>query len=157
MDDEFWQLFPNATRSNSSKTSEKDGNYNCIAWAAERGPDEQEWWWPDPDEKKFEFLGYTWPPNVSREVNVESFIEAFQALGYGPCSDGSRESGWQKVVVYVDADNIPTHMARQLPDGRWTSKMGKNVDIIHATVEVLEGDEYGKATQYLRRRNSDYY
>ena len=149
------QDFPNLTRSNSSKTSGIDWDYNCIAWAAERGPDEGECWWPIPDEEGFRNSGYTWPSGVDREENVESFIAAFQTLGYEVCENGEREPGWQKVVIYANA-NGPTHMARQLEDGRWTSKMGANVDLTHTTVEALEGPDYGVAVQYLRRRNSQF-
>lgn len=61
IDERILQIFPNLTYSNASKTSEIDENYNCIAWAAERGPDEKEFWWPDPDKETFDILGYTWP------------------------------------------------------------------------------------------------
>jgi hypothetical protein len=30
-----------------------------------------------------------------------------------------------------------------LSDGKWTSKIGKDLDIAHDTLEVLEGPEYG--------------
>ena len=44
----------------------------------------------------------------------------------------------------------PTHAARQLGDGRWTSKLGKEVDITH-TLVGLEGPVYGQVAAYLRR------
>ena len=119
IDESILKTFPNLTCSNAFKTSEEDDHYNCIAWAAERGPDEKEFWWPDPDEEVFQLLGYTWPSCVSRENTIESFIAAFETLGYEPCEHGDRESGWQKVVIYA-TDEGPQHMARQLADGRWT-------------------------------------
>ena len=69
---------------------------------------------------------------------------------------GQREVGWEKVALYVDHDDVPTHMARQLRSGYWTSKLGQGIDITHDTVEALEGHCYGKATYYLRRRNPDF-
>ena len=153
--EELLRDFPNLTRSNSFKTSGIDYDYNCIAWAAERGPNEKESWWPIPDEEEFEGSGYTWPLGVSREESVESFIEAFQTLGYEPCENGEREPGWQKVVIYAN-DEGPQHMARQLEDGRWTSKMGDNVDLTHATVEGVAGEDYGMPVQYLRRKNPTF-
>jgi len=119
--------------------------YNCIAWAAE---DTQRFWWPDPS------LAYYWPPSVPREETIIRFIEAFRALGYNPCDDGSLESGWQKVVIYADSLRKPKHMARQLSNGFWTSKMGRDLDITHNRVEDLEGPFYGSVVQYLRRRFS---
>ena len=141
--------FPNLTNSTFWPTSDEHPYYNCIAWAAERGPDEQEWWWPEGD-------GATWPPNVHRKLSLSSFIQAFGTLGYELCLDGVREAGWQKVVIYLSSDGTPTHMARQLSDGQWTSKLGQDIDITHTTVDVLEGPMYGKASQYLRRRNPSF-
>lgn len=50
-------------------------------------------------------------------------------------------------------------MARQLPDGSWTSKCGGNEDIAHFTLDALESyglahgarDEYGCPVLYMRR------
>lgn len=50
-------------------------------------------------------------------------------------------------------------MARQLPDGTWTSKCGRNEDITHFTLDALESygpphgalDEYGCPVLYMRR------
>lgn len=52
----------------------------------------------------------------------------------------------------------PTHMARQLANGMWTSKLGGNEDITHFTLDALESygpirirDEYGCGVIYMRR------
>jgi hypothetical protein len=54
---------------------------------------------------------------------------------------------------------VPTHMARQLPDGTWTSKCGGNEDIRHLTLDALESygpwwihEEYGCPVVYMKRR-----
>lgn len=53
------------------------------------------------------------------------------------------------------ADWIPTHMARQLPNGAWTSKCGANEDIAHFTLDALERygalHYYGCPVVYMRR------
>jgi len=49
-----------------------------------------------------------------------------------------------------EPDGEPTHVARQLPSGRWTSKMGFLEDIEH-TVDALRGFYYGAVTQILKR------
>ena len=41
-------------------------------------------------------------------------------------------------------------MARQLPSGLWTSKLGESEDIEHQ-VEGLEGSSYGNVLVYLCR------
>jgi hypothetical protein len=59
-------------------------------------------------------------------------------------------------VIYVDSSGTPTHMARQLSNGNWTSKLGDAEDIEHAQLEQLEGDIYGVAYQFLRRKISSH-
>ena len=105
------------------------------------------WWWPtgDPaDEPRF------WPAGAPREETVSAFLAAFASLGYTPCDDAGVEPGFEKVALFVDARNAPTHAARQLADGRWTSKLGRSEDIEHE-LHALEGDVYGRVAVVLRR------
>ncbi len=43
------------------------------------------------------------------------------------------------------------HVARQLKEGMWTSKLGPDEDIEHNTLDALEGELYGAVTQVLKR------
>ncbi len=43
------------------------------------------------------------------------------------------------------------HMARQLPSGHWTSKLGDLDDIEH-DLSALEGIEYGRVAMILARK-----
>src|SRR5262249_26347171 len=119
---------------------------NCIAWAA---GEHDRWWWPDPQ------MDYYWPDGVPREQTVEAFIEAYRTIGYEVCLDGVREAGFQKIVIYAKNNGEPTHAARQLPDGTWTSKLGQNVDVEHSTPEsILQFQDcyrYGRPLHYMRR------
>jgi hypothetical protein len=123
-------------------TSEKTPEYNCIAWAAE---DNSRWWCPTG-------MSY-WPPTAPRQETVDAFIAAFGTLGYSPCPDGNLEERVEKVVVYL-SNGVPTHMARQLPTGAWTSKLGQSWDIGHSSPEEVSGSAYGLAVQYLSRPRS---
>jgi hypothetical protein len=116
--------------------------YNCIAWAAK---ETHRRWWP---------IGGYWPLNVPREETVECFIMAFGTLEYEPCTNAKHEKGFEKVAIYIDSSGTPTHMARQLESGRWTSKLGSLEDIEHETLHEVEGDDYGRATKILRRRKA---
>jgi hypothetical protein len=51
----------------------------------------------------------------------------------------------------VNEDDEPKHMARELADGVWGSKMGDAQDIHHHSLEGIEGDRYGKAEYFMRR------
>lgn len=132
--------FPLLSDANSVKTSESTPRYNCIAWAA--GDDTKKWW---PHR-----FGY-WPAGAPVAETIAAFFTAFALLGYSPCGNGDLEVGWQKLALYADADGIPTHMARQLPDGTWTSKLGDYLDIMHTTIDVLHGALYGTCAGFLRR------
>jgi hypothetical protein len=59
------------------------------------------------------------------------------------------EPGYEKVALYALA-GLPKHAARQLPGGRWTSKLGPLEDVEHA-LEGLIGTWYGNVVQILKR------
>lgn len=63
----------------------------------------------------------------------------------------SIEVGFEKVAIYADDNDVPTHAARSLPHGVWSSKMGDGEDIEHTTLSVVEGRNYGKAKRFLKR------
>lgn len=137
----FAHLFPHLSADGFTETSPATDAYNCIAWAAGQA---DEWWWPDLDGMSY------WPDGVPREETVSAFVRAFGTIGYDPCPDGDREPGSEKIAVYADG-HVPTHAARQLPDGTWTSKLGADVDIIHTTPHGVEGGVYGRVCCFLRR------
>lgn len=171
----LWRLeacFPNLANAGYEKTSDETGlpsnpgSYNCISYAAQ--DPYNRWWWPDPD-------GY-WPPWIKKQETVRCFVRTFRRLGYIVCKHSRPESGFDKVVLYAIHESmqprnppshwknmsewIPTHMARQLADGTWTSKCGPLEDIRHLTLNALECHgpwaitgiaEYGQAILYMKR------
>lgn len=42
-------------------------------------------------------------------------------------------------------------MARQLPSGAWTSKLGGLEDIEHEALDAINCDSYGEPVQFLKR------
>ena len=143
MRDRLRQLFPGLEV--FEITSPPDTRYNCIAWAA---GDTRRWWWPG--EVSFSY----WPPGVPREESIATFIDAFVTLGYEPATSGILDPLYDKVAIFASGDGVPTHMARQLDDGSWTSKLGALEDITHADVSGVSGSEYGEVTVFLQRRKS---
>jgi hypothetical protein len=134
--------FPHFTPDNHRITSPKTPEYNCIGWAA---GETDRFWWPAHHPDAY------WPPNIPRTPTVDAFIAAFATKGYAVCENGNLEVGYEKVVLYVNQDG-PTHMARQLPDGKWTSKLGRSFDIEHSDPSVVNGSAYGWVSTYLRRK-----
>jgi hypothetical protein len=106
--------FPRLDPADFFETSPRTSRYNCIAYAA---GDEHRWWWPDPDGI------YYWPHGVQRSEHLAAFQRAFETLGYTLASDGSVEPGYEKVAIFA-LGTKPTHAAKQLPNGRWSSKLG---------------------------------
>jgi len=138
-------LFPRLKQAPFYITSEFNPFYNCIAFAAE---DTGRWWWP------VDYPGQTtkayWPAGVDKKIDLPSFIAAFATLGYVLCGDGKPERGFVKVALFADANGIPKHAARQLPTGKWTSKLGVHEDISHI-LHTVEGKDYGNVVQFLKR------
>ena len=135
--------FPRLNKAPFNITSSENPFYNCVAWAAD---DSARWWWP------INYPGQLtkayWPPNVDRREDIASFIAAYATLGYEPCDNGKPE---EKVALFADAQGRPKHAAKQLPNGKWTSKLGSFEDISHL-LYGLEGGQYGNVVQYLRRK-----
>lgn len=87
---------------------------------------------------------------MPQEETLEAYIQAYQTLGYEPDDHEILETGYQKIAIYIDSNSIPTHAARQLPNGKWTSKLGWLEDIEHE-LDGLTGDQYGVVGQILKR------
>jgi hypothetical protein len=143
MSEHLQTLFPRLQTTPFRVTSPAEHKYNCIAWAAN---DTSDWWWPEgqaPDA--------VWPGSAAREVTLSAFTAAFLTIGYVVGGDESLEPGFEKVALFTDAAGMPTHAARQLPSGAWTSKLGNAEDIEHE-LRALEGEIYGAVALILKRR-----
>lgn len=104
--------FPQLSLANCRLTSPADESYNCIAWAAENS---ERWWWPDAQEQSY------WPDAIPRVETIDAFIQAFSRLDYTRQSNPLLERGVQKIAIFANEYGRPTHAARQLPSGWWTS------------------------------------
>lgn len=122
-------------------TSPATAEYNCIAWAAE---DTSACWWPDPS------YIYFWPPNLPREETVETFMRAYETLGYIYCDSADYEDGFEKIAIFIHSDGKPKHAAKQLTSGSWTSKLGQAEDIEHA-LDGVAGSIYGRVAAIMKR------
>lgn len=142
----YQRFFPEMTTRNHRQTSAQTNSYNCIAWAA---GDNTRWWQPDVP---FD-LGYYWPPAASAGWGIHCLIEAFQAMGFEQCADAAMEPGVSKIALYADAALEWTHAARQLDNGKWTSKLGPAEDIEHDTPDTVAGPApaYGSVFCFMSR------
>lgn len=130
--------FPRLTDQNHRPTSPSDVTYNCIAWSA---GDVTRWWQP----------GFYWPVNVSREdCGIGTLVEMFRTLGFHEGAVLQLEPGIEKVALYGNGLHY-THAARQLPSGKWTSKLGKLEDIEHDHPDDVAGGIYGEVIEIMQR------
>jgi len=149
------QEFPGLSNSRWYLKSPKSTKYQCIGWAA---CESHRKWWP------WDWPRHLYPPEVYwpahlpvGDESIQNFVNAFvDELGYESCGRNEEfEFGYQKIAIYAKIANgadKTKHMARQHLLGRgWLSKLGGNVDILHASLRDLEGDLYGKVEQVLRR------
>lgn len=134
-------VFPHIVDSGYSISSPESSEYNCIAWAAE---DTEKFWWPDNLNISY------WPLEIPREETTEAFVRAFEMLGYSCCEDASCEEGYEKIAIYADSSSKPTHMARQLNSGHWTSKLGELEDVEH-DLDAFKNSDYGDVHMIMKR------
>src|ERR1043165_9656392 len=133
-DDQLEKSFPKLRATKYKVASPATRRYNCIAWAA---GDDRRFWWPKP------IAPYYWPKEVPLEESLGNFIRVFQLLGYEVCKSDELEPNFEKVAIYMGANGIPKHAARQTISGAWTSKLGSEVDIEHDTLDAISGIAYG--------------
>lgn len=136
--------FPKTKQDPFFITSPQTAHYNCIAWALE---DSTKWYWPDA------FSMYFWPSEISREERIDSFIKLFESIGYQICDNHSLEPNFQKIAIYTNASGKPTHAARQLNNGFWTSKLGESFDVTH-TISSMSDGFYGNAKVFMKRKTA---
>jgi hypothetical protein len=132
-------LFPGLA-SGYLQTSNQDALYNCIGHAV---GDSETWWDPAP--------GRYWPRRAPRNYSPDALIAALSTIEYSRCPNGDLEKGVEKLAIFVGSDGEYSHVARQLADGQWSSKIGVEHDISHE-LHQLEGSEYGKVFAFMSRR-----
>ena len=131
--------FPRLTAANHRITSPPTPVYNCIAWAAQ---DTSRWWQPE----------VFWPiESPTNDYGIGVLEQMFASLGYLECQVDDYEIGFEKVALYGSV-LFYTHASRQLPNGKWTSKLGRSEDIEHDTPDVVAGGIYGEVVQLMRRQ-----
>jgi hypothetical protein len=135
---------PNLTRGNHTVTSGMTPEYNCVSHAIYEDLISL---WPDDDNR--------WPISVECSETIEAFVKLFSQMAFKevPLIESNAVAGYEKIAIFA-VDEVPTHVARQLDNGRWTSKLGTLADIDHADLRCLENGEYGIVVRVMRRINT---
>ena len=133
-------LLPNLAGSGYEITNEASEEYNCIAWAL--GATTPWWGYQNP--------GDYWPPTLPRNQEIGTLMRLFASQRFSLCEDDTPEPGYDKIALYAFVGQF-THAARQLNDGRWTSKLGIREVITHPSLANLEDGIYGSVHCIMRR------
>jgi hypothetical protein len=124
-------------------TSEETIDYNCLSWALGIN-----WTRYDPTPR---CAGYYWFPGVPRKWDEPTIKKVFENHNYRVATNYELEPGYEKVVFYRNEAGIPTHFARQLQNGKWTSKIGNLNDIEHDNLDLIAVPRYGKPGLVMKR------
>ena len=135
--------FPNIQAS-ALITSPKTETYNCIAYAA---GDMKRWWWPDAMGMQY------WPPGVLRLPTLPVFQMAFESIGFQLCADDGFVQDREKIAIF-HLNNQPTHAAKLIGEGLWSSKLGKWFDISHSKtcLDHNAPQSYGTIAYFMERK-----
>ncbi len=143
----IWRYLPGLEVGSYEITSETSDEYNCIAWAL--GETHRRW---DP----LGFVPDYWPQDLPQSDQVVAIQAALAMRGFESCDDGTLEEGVEKIALFADGSTIK-HVARQLPSGRWTSKLGDHCDVEHELGDLVRirsatwGFRYGEVVAYMGR------
>ena len=140
MPGELEDFFPRLAASGYEITADASGEFNCITWVL--GMSGRNWDFNDPD-------GY-WPLSVPRNDLITTVMQLFIGEGFTSCESIEPEPGYEKIALYAFVGRF-THAARQLEDGRWTSKLGKREVITHPSPATLSGGFFGFVHCIMRR------
>lgn len=140
--EERFALFPNLNTEKYSIKSPPLKIYNCVAWAS------------GINYKRIDFYRDKLTGEINEDQSAEPYMQHFRTLGYLECESPNYERGYEKIALYEDRRGNFTHVARQLDNNTWTSKLGYLEDIEHTSLESLEGrgkDRYGNHIFYMKR------
>ncbi len=139
----FPASFPNSVNAPLEKSSPETKNYNCISWALNDVTN-----WREPGDAS------SWQVQVvPEEEDLASVVAFFETSGFRECETGKSEAGFDKIALYANDSKDFQHVARLLPSGKWTSKLGGSFDVIH-TLEALEDGIYGKVQCFMKRQRN---
>lgn len=127
-------------------TSPHDPDYNCVSWAL---GDTARRWSPGLGPRDH------WPEDLQAWPSITVFVKLFERYGYARCESAEFEPGVEKVAIFVNSLGEPTHMARQMQGGKWTSKLGDSVDIEHDELDAVACKLLGWVEVVMSRHNPD--
>jgi len=133
-------------------TSPKKRGYNCVAYALGEVN-------KDIDmlalSKRIDLTPFGLS-NDKLDHSINGYIKLISGLySYEVCDNSEVEENFDKIVLFEgldeDGDISFLHIAKQLDNGIWTSKMGAFEDIEHLTPDAVNG-LYGQPKVFMKRK-----
>lgn len=149
---EAW--FPNSVTPGAlTVSSPEDLCYNCVAWSLGINT---HWVQPYADNGVQVAPWAIWPNQNDRGSGIDIYVKMYRGEGFVKASRGNLEAGFDKVVIYWDkAGQKFTHVARQMENGQWWSKLGRASDVHHLNPDSLgpvgSPAGYGQVWGYMKR------
>ena len=147
----FSAYFPNL-KDKYDETSEETDSYNCVAYILEI------------DDKWIDSYSYYWPDDLKRGDSPQHYAEFFKRKNYDnkrvdfeKCDKGNFEKGIEKIAIFQDKFGNFTHVAIQLENENWSSKMGDYEDIIHYSLEAVGKGDYGEPVIFMQRKREKQF
>lgn len=120
--------------------SEFSIRYNCASWAV------------NETHRLIDSYGYWWPDDLERTHTAENYADLYRKyFDFEDCNDGRLEKGVEKLAIFAKKNGEFKHIARQLENATWTSKMGDYEDIDHKDLHTVADGEYGRIVLFLKR------
>ena len=93
--------------------------------------------------------GFYWPPGFPADVSVETVTAIIKLHGFPVEVERNTAPVAESIAIYAKGEDWE-HFAK-FDDGVWKSKIGEDHDIMHSSLDVLEGDMYGHVVKILSR------
>ena len=109
-------------------TSQPTDKYNCVGWV-------------NRELEGYYAPGIRWPHGIPAprrgEQDVQAYIALFESWGFVTCETPDLEDSFLKIAIYAK-DGFFHHVAKQLPSGAWSSKIGEAHDVRHEQLDALD-------------------
>lgn len=139
-DNWFAEHVPNLDESACVLHSKRTWDYNCVGFVA---GDFRWWHWDYPEI-------YYWPEGIDRGHWCANYMAALSTVGFTEQTyDPGYDERFQTIAVYHKG-GVFKHVAMQIGDLAWHSKLGEYEDLIHP-LNALVGPCYGSVFRFMRR------
>jgi hypothetical protein len=138
----FAENLPNLHEGDCTLTSRCTYDYNCVGFVV----GDFRWWHPEDLESHY------WPDGIERDPRkwAHLYVTALETERFEPLDSVPKfDAAYENIVIFHKGGQF-SHVALQVGESRWRSKLGCYEDLEHPLDAVLRG-KYGQVFRYMRR------